>query len=192
KITLISLCCSPYACATASTGGHCLCAPATAACAVTILYRRQAQRRHFPQPSLVAVGGHRLAGAATHDNHCHCGLSGAASMRDSRCLYWRVITVCGRAHGRRLCTATACAWMSLCSGADAAGLLFAHSRCNDDEFVELSRLGRTKWREADDDRKMVWYVSLERVAVYLKGNGGVTQPTEEKPRGGGRVRAGYD
>ncbi|RRT63338.1 hypothetical protein B296_00020608 [Ensete ventricosum] len=67
--------------------------------------------------------------AKAHDNHCHCGRSGAASTRDSRCLYWRAITVCGRAHGRRLCTATACAWMSLCSGADAAGLLFAHSRC---------------------------------------------------------------
>ncbi|RWV85710.1 hypothetical protein GW17_00052474 [Ensete ventricosum] len=137
--------------------------------------------------------------AKAHDNHCHCGLSGAASTRDSRCLYWRVITVCGRAHGRRLCTATACAWMSLCSGADAAGLLFAHSRC-----VRLLLVAAITMTNSWSSRGLGgpsggkptttgrWYVSLERVAVYLKGNGGVTQPTEEKPRGGGRVRAGYD
>ncbi|RZS18876.1 hypothetical protein BHM03_00051202, partial [Ensete ventricosum] len=146
-----------------------------------------------------------------HDNHCHCGLSGAASMRDSRCLYWRVITVCGRAHGRRLCTATACAWMSLCSGADAAGLLFAHSRCvrlllvaaaaaavvpNDATQQTMTNSWSSRGLGGPSGGKPTttgrWYVSLERVAVYLKGNGGVTQPTEEKPRGGGRVRAGYD
>ncbi|RRT69754.1 hypothetical protein B296_00012448, partial [Ensete ventricosum] len=90
------------------------------ACATTVLYSRLARRHLFPQPSLVAMGGHLLASAttSTRDNAFTGGSVATCTT-----------TVCGLAHGRRLCATAARTWTPLYNGVAAVGLLFVLSRC---------------------------------------------------------------